>query len=85
MLRKIADNKYVDAFLQLMLYSAGFHLIILAIKCFLEKSAYPLNFFTILSLDILFPNIFKNNLIYDFVSWAVALMIYIFLWRIKRF
>ncbi|MDP2741685.1 MAG: hypothetical protein Q8O66_03310 [bacterium] len=85
MFKKIIDNKYSNAFLLLLLYSAIFHFIVLIARCFLEKSIYPLNFFTILNLDILFPYLFKNTPTYDFISLVVVLIVYVILIRKQKF
>jgi len=81
---KIIKNKYLNAFLLLLLYSAVFHFIVLVLRCFLEKTVYPLNFFNILNLNFLFPSIFKDTLSGDVISVIVVIVIYLFLLKKQR-
>jgi len=84
MIKKIAENKYVNAFLMLLLYSAVFHFCVLVYRVFAEKTFYPLNFFSILNLDVLFPDIFKNTITSDLISLLAVAMIYFFILKFQK-
>lgn len=72
---KIADNKYLNALFVLMLGSAIAHMALLFGFAVAERDWYLLNYFRILDLDRLFPNI-PGNFAGDIFSWAVMGAVY---------
>ncbi len=73
---KVVKNKYLNALFLLMILSAVAHMlnsIFIAVKSF---DIYILNYFNILELDILFPNIFKNTPYGNLSSFVVVLFLY---------
>ncbi len=58
---KIADNKYVNALLVLMLFSAIVHMIILFVVAIASRDMYVLNYFNILDVDLFHASIFSSG------------------------
>lgn len=83
-MQKIINNKYLNGFLILLLYSAIFHFIVLIYRSFAERTIYTLNFFSILSLDILFPNLFKNTPSGNVASLIVAVLVYLIVLKTQK-
>ncbi len=54
---QIAKNRYLDAFLKLLLVSAFIHLAILIVYAFVSHDLAYLNYFRIISLDLFFPRV----------------------------
>lgn len=73
---KIVKNKYVNSLLLLMLFTAGIHMLILLFVAFSRGDLYILNYFNIVDLDILLPQIFKNDFLGNFASLVFATGIY---------
>jgi len=84
MMQKMIKNKYLNAFLILLLYSAIFHVFVLIYRSFAERTIYPLNFFSILNLDILFPNMFKNTISVNAASFLVVVIIYFLILKYQK-
>ena len=57
---KIVKNKYLNALLILMMFSAGVHMLVLSCLAVASGSLYVLNYFNILDLDLFYPNIFNS-------------------------
>lgn len=57
---KIVKNKYVNALLLLMLFSAIVHMVVAFCFVLLSGDFYALNFFNIIDLDLFYPNIFNS-------------------------
>ncbi len=57
---KIANNRFLDAFLKLMLFSAVLHIATLIIVSIKKADAAPLNFFSIVGVDQFIPGIDKG-------------------------
>lgn len=47
--------KSIQALIALMLFSALLHMLILAVYFFMTRDSVPLNFFSIIGLDLFFP------------------------------
>jgi len=73
---KIVENKYVNALLILMLFSAVVHTLVLFSISFSNGDLYIFNYFNILDLDILFPLIFKNDFLGNFASLIIIIATY---------
>lgn len=84
MIKKIIKNRYINAFLLLLLYSATFHFLVIVFRSFAQRNFYPLNFFGILNLDILFPELFKNTLSGNIASIIVVVVIYYVIFKTQR-
>lgn len=74
-MNKIVNNKYLNAFFYLMLFSACVHIAILLFLTIIKQDIYILNYFNILDVDIFYPNIF-NNLWGNIFSVLVMVGIY---------
>lgn len=77
---KIVHNRFLDAFLKLMLLSAAMHIAVLAFVCIARRDVAPLNFFSIISLDVVFPGISEG-----FVSQIASLISIVCLYGIILF
>lgn len=76
-MNKIVNNKYLDALLKTMLFSAIIHMILLFIYIGISGKFYLANYFNILDLDLFSPKFIEGagSLI---LSGVVVLGIYIF-------
>ena len=74
---KIVKNKYLNALLLLMLFSAIVHMIILFLMTISTFDIYALNFFNILDIDVLFPALFFNSTLSNISSVIFILSIYL--------
>jgi hypothetical protein len=59
-MRKISENRSIDAFLKLILFSGILHIVIVIIACVRQRSLQPLNYFSIIELDQIFPRLTAN-------------------------
>lgn len=73
---KMVKNKYLNALLLLLLFSAVFHMAILFVFAIAFWNIHFLNYFHILNLNYFFPE-FSNNYLADGISFAVMLGIYL--------
>lgn len=81
-MRPIAQNRFLDALLKLMLFSAAFHMALLALFAVLRNDFSLLNLFRILNLELVFPNSTTgdlSNLLSLTISVALYLLVYFFL------
>jgi hypothetical protein len=74
-MRKIAKNRFLDALIKLTLFSAVIHLISLLISAFTKRDLSYFNYFKILDLDILMPNI-TQGILSQVLSLLTALTLY---------
>jgi len=82
---KIANNRYLDALLKLMLFSAIFHMILLVIYAIRVQSILPLNYFNILDVDLLYPIAINGNVAQIFAGgFALALWIVFYIFFTKE-
>ena len=81
---KIVKNKYLNSLFLLMLLSAIVHMIILTFLSLSRGDLYILNYFNILDLDILFPNIFINNFISNLSSLILMILLYIIILKTNK-
>jgi len=72
---KIAKNKYVNAALVLMLFSAIAHMVILFFSAVATKDMHALNYFNILDFDFMFPDLFTGFWV-DVFSWIFVGFLY---------
>ncbi|MBX4201064.1 hypothetical protein KW786_02960 [Candidatus Parcubacteria bacterium] len=79
----ITGNKYIDAALALMLFSAAAHMAILFFLAIAWRDIYILNYFNILDVDLLIPYDF-NNLASNAAALAVAVLIYIIILKTNK-
>lgn len=80
---KIVENKYLNALLLLMLFSAIIHMLVVFYWSVISKDFYLLNYFNILDLDLFYPNIF-NNFSGNLFSLFFVVVIYILILKINR-
>ena len=78
---KIVKNKYVNALLLLMLFSAVTHMIVALCFVLLSGDFYILNFFNIIDIDLFYPNIFNS---FSGNIFSVFLMIAIYMFFLKN-
>ncbi len=78
---RIVKNKYLNALLLLMLFSAIIHLLILFYTALTTQDLYVLNYFHILDITYFFPNFFKNRL-GNIISILFVISFYVVLLKI---
>ena len=71
----LVKNRYIDALLKLMLLSAIIHMIVLAWYSVVYNDFTLFNFFTIVGIDLLFPQIVTSDCQYVY-SFAIVLCMY---------
>lgn len=74
--RRIARNRYLDALLKLVLFSAITHIIILVYKSVSTLDPVIMNYFNILDLELFFQGI-ENGALSQVLSAVVMLGIYV--------
>jgi hypothetical protein len=72
---QIVKNRFVDALLKLILLSAIFHMALLILFSIVNLDLVILNYFNILDIDLLFPNIIEGVLS-QLLSIAMVIIIY---------
>ena len=82
---KFISNKYIIALKNVMLFSAIFHMIMIAIYSIVKMNTVKFNFFNILDLDLFFPNMIKGNLsqIFSIIAFVIVYCIFYFLKKEK--
>ena len=80
---KIIKNKYVNALLLLMLFSAIVHMVVAFCFVLLSGDFYTFNFFNIIDLDLFYPNIF-NSFGGNFVSLIFMTTAYFIILKINN-
>ena len=79
----IVKNKYLNALLLLMLFSAIIHMVVLFYITISAGNIYLLNYFNILSLDYFSPGIF-DNLGGNIIATVTIILIYIVILKVNR-
>ncbi|MCK5052396.1 MAG: hypothetical protein KAS53_11780 [Candidatus Cloacimonetes bacterium] len=79
-------NKYIIALKNVMLFSAIFHMIMIAIYSIVKLNTIKFNFFDILDLDLFFPNIIKGNLsqVFSIIAFVIVYCIFYFINKEKK-
>ena len=80
---RIVKNRYINALLLLMLFSAIAHVLILLYMAITSGSLHFLNYFTILEIGYILPG-FSNIFSSDVISFVFAGAMYIIILRINR-
>lgn len=80
---KIIRNKYVNALLILMLFSAVLHMLIVAYIALATGNIYVLNYFNVLSLTYFFPTGF-NSFWGNVLSFVVMVALYLIALKAQR-
>ncbi|MBS3092154.1 hypothetical protein J4466_01915 [Candidatus Pacearchaeota archaeon] len=75
-MNSIVKNKYFDALLKLMLFSAIIHVSLLIIYSIFSQNIFILNYFNILDFDLIFQSIAEGATNF-LLSVAVVVIIYI--------
>lgn len=75
-MNKVIVPQYIQAFIKLMFFSAGIHLVILAIYFLQTGDSAPLNFFRIIGLDLFYPD-FVASKTSGYVSVITTVGIYL--------
>jgi len=73
---KIVENKYINALLLLMLFSAIVHMLVLFAIALTSGNLHVLNYFSILNLNYFIPG-FSNSFGWDVISFAGMAIIYL--------
>ena len=73
---KIVRNKYINAFLLLLLLTAVVHFVILCLLFIKSGDFYFLNYFSILNIDYFIPD-FLNNILGNIFSVFFVLILYL--------
>lgn len=81
---QIVENKYINAVLLVMLFSAGIHMLILFYLALISGNFYLLNYFNIIDLDVLFPSLFTNSPMGNIVSVLLVVLLYFFILKYNR-
>ena len=71
------NNKFIRAFVLLMLISAVLHMGILFVHFIVTFDVSPFHFFRIIELDIFFPE-FVASVVGEYVSAAVVTILFLF-------
>jgi len=80
---QIAKNKYLNALLVLMLFSAIAHMAALFILALAGGNVQVLNYFNILDIDALIPNLL-NGFAGNVISWLIAASLYLVILKINK-
>jgi len=75
MIKKLIKNKYINAVLLLMLFSAIAHMVILFFIAIWQGDLYFLNYFNILSISYFIPN-FLNSFWGNIASFVFVSFLY---------
>lgn len=75
-MNKISNNRFLDAFLKLLLVSAIIHLSIIVVFLIITKNIKVLNYFNILDIDSFFPEVI-NGTLSQILSAGIVIFIYI--------
>jgi hypothetical protein len=81
---KIVKNIYINSLLILMLFSATIHMVILFFIALINIDFYVLNYFNIIDLDILFPELMLNNFLWNTISIMVVVLFYFLILKIVK-
>jgi len=73
---KIVKNRYLNALLILMLFSAILHTVLLLFLILKTRDLYVINYFNILDIDSFYPNIF-NSFLGNALSIVFTVVIYL--------
>jgi hypothetical protein len=79
----IVKNKYLNALLVLMLFSAIAHMAVLFILALASGGWQELNYFNILDINTLFPN-FLTGFGGNIISWLIAAGLYIAILKLNK-
>ena len=74
---QIVGNKYINAALLLMLFSAAVHMLVLFFIVLKSGDFYILNYFNIIDLDIFWPSLFKDSLVINVVANVIVIGVYL--------
>ncbi|MGV8141814.1 MAG: hypothetical protein ACP5NW_05220 [Candidatus Woesearchaeota archaeon] len=72
-------NRFLDAFLKLVLFSAGTHIVLIVIYSIIHLDFLPFNYFNIIDLDLFFPGI-GNSALSNILSIACMIIIYLMIY-----
>jgi hypothetical protein len=75
-MKRISKNRFVDALLKLMLLSAIIHIIILITFSIIKMDFTFINYFKILTIDLIVPSI-TQGVLSNVLSVAVVVILYI--------
>lgn len=59
--KNFTNSKYIIALKKVMLFSAGFHIVMITIYSLIKLNTEKFNFFDILDLDLFFPKLVEGN------------------------
>lgn len=76
---KIVKNKYINSLFVLILFSAIAHMLIIFYLAITSGDLYIINYFNILDLDLLFPNLFNSSVSNTFSIFFVVVIYLIIL------
>ncbi|OGZ64011.1 MAG: hypothetical protein A2998_02405 [Candidatus Staskawiczbacteria bacterium RIFCSPLOWO2_01_FULL_37_25b] len=80
---QITGNKYINALLLLMIFSAAIHMLILIFIAIKTSNLYFLNYFNILSISYFIPN-FSNSFWGNIISFVFAAVLYFIILKINK-
>jgi hypothetical protein len=79
----IAQNKYLNALLLFMLFSAIAHVAVLFLMALTSFNLHVFNYFTILNLNYILPGFFTTFL-GDVISFVVMAVLYVVILKINE-
>jgi hypothetical protein len=71
----LVQNKYINAFILLVLFSAAIHIMLLTVFAVISNDISVLNFFNIISLNYFMEGMF-NGMLSTLLSFVVVLILY---------
>lgn len=80
---KIVKNKYLNALLLLMLFSAILHMVILGMMALASKSVHVLNYFNIVNLPYFIPGI-PQGALGDGLSFVFVIVLYAIILKLNK-
>jgi len=76
-MKKISSNRFLQAFVGLMIISAALHILILIVHYFFTGDTSLFNFFKIIELDLFFPH-FVSDALGNYTASVVVFFVYLF-------
>ena len=73
---QIVKNRYIDALLKLILVSAIVHMVLLIIYSVITGDFVILNYFNILDIDLIFPNVIEGT-VSQVLSVLATVIVYV--------
>lgn len=76
-MKRFLENKYIDAFLKMLLFSAVFHFSLIIVYSISNFSMSQMNYFNVIGLNLFFPEL-SESFLYKILSCATLIIVYLF-------